>query len=274
MNHAVPRVLRAMVWAYAIVVGALVSSGCGTGSNAATAADASVASQQSNAARGSLQFRLVFPTAKRSANSSARTRGPDGFDGSIPLGSHSVKITVTNAATGALVTPARIVNDSARPDGVTGTIIVGFPLLPVGPVKIDITAHPDRTASGNPLATGTGTATIAANDTAIAAILMQLTIKTFTVSPPRQTLSARQQPFQSGMVDAQALDAQGRPLLYPIEYSIDNPGVAQITAVSADFMHATITPLQTPETQVTVLVTATEPNSGMTGTVRVVITSR
>ena len=72
-------------------------------------------------------------------------------------------------------------------------------------------------------------------------------------------------------VDAQATDAEGNPLLYPLEYSSSNPLVANIGTITPDFMHATIIALQTPEIPQPVTITVTEPNSGMTATAIVIV---
>jgi len=260
----------------AALIAATALVGCGSGDGRPLTSSTAGGTQAGDSAHGSLQFRLVFPKSKRSvtpAKPGARGVIPGGFyDGSIPFGSHSVKISVTNPTTGALLAPARVVNDATRPDGVTGTIAVGFGLLPVGLVNIAITAHPDLEATGNPLATGTGTATIVANDTAFADMLLTLTLKNLSVTPPTQTLHTLMMPFPSGMVDAQAQDAQGKPILYPLEYSTDNTGVLEVTEVSADFMHATVTPKIFVEGQgIPVTVTVTEPNSGATEQVQVIV---
>src|SRR5207253_638902 len=118
-----------------------------------------------------------------------------GYDGSIPRGSHSVRITLTDPASGDSLSPARVVSDTERPDGITGSITVGFPLLRVGPVKVDVTAHPDLVAQGTPLATGSVTSSISANTTTSTSVQMVLTLNRIVVAPPSQTLNTAVTPF-------------------------------------------------------------------------------
>ena len=176
---------------------------------------------------------------------------------------------MTNPTTAALLAPVRLVSDQERPNGVVGTITVGFPLLPVGSAKVDVTAFPAVDGTGNALANGTSTAAIAANTVATANVLMVLTFNSLVVGPKTQPLHT----LGSGtaVVDAQALDAQGNPLLYPLQYSSNQPQIADITNVTADFKHATVTSKRQFETPIPVTITVTEPNSGSTGTAQVIV---
>jgi hypothetical protein len=266
--------LTARLCLCAAVLAAALLAGCSGGDGPAAVGDTAAAEQPADASRGSLELHVVFPVVHQSATGKAaraKSRGSlPPYDGSIPFGSHSVKIVLTDPATGASLAPARIVNDTDRPDGVHPGIAVGFPLLRVGPVKVDVTSHPDLAATGSPLGTGTVTTQIAANSVATASVQMALTISKLVISPPRQRLDTSQG-LSSGTVTGQALDAQGKPLLYPLQYSSDNPGIADITSVSPDFMTATVTAEQTPEGQATVTVTVTEPNSGLQATAQVVV---
>jgi len=72
-------------------------------------------------------------------------------------------------------------------------------------------------------------------------------------------------------MDAQALDAQGNPLLYPLQYSSDTPSLADITNITPDFMHATIGSSVRLSTPAPVTITVTEPNSGTTATAQVIV---
>ena len=263
------------MWRVAIVIAAAVTlTGCGAGETATTLTNSPVAQQPADTTRGSLEFRVSFPTAKRGAAAPAKphvTRGNGSYDGSVPLGSHSVKITLTDPVSNTLLA-LRIVSDTQRPDGVTGVIVVGFPLLRAGAAKIDIAAFASTDATGAALATGTGNATITANTTTEATVNLTLTLSKLVAGPPTQPLHTFTQGVPATVVvDAQATDSQGNPLLYPLEYSSDNPQVADITAITPDFMHATIGALQTPKTPQPVTITVTEPNSGMTASAIVVV---
>ena len=261
--------LTAAVSLVVILFGAMLMTGCGGGSG--TAVNTPV-----DTARGSIEFRVKFPTATRgataakAANQVSKPRGRAPYDGSIPLGSHSVKITVTNATTGALLVPARIVSDNERPDGVTGTIAVGFPLVPVGSAKVDVAAFPALDGTGAALANGTTMVVVTTNTITTATVLLNLTLDTLVVTPKTQQLHTLNG-SGSVIVDAQALDAQGNPLLYPLQYSSDTPTLADITNISPDFMHATISSSASLSTPTPVTITVTEPNSGTTATAQVIV---
>jgi hypothetical protein len=257
-----------------MVAAGIALGGCGSGDSTLPPVGSQVADQTPGPTRGSLEFHVVFPAKRSVAKAPAPTRanGPGGYDGSIPLGSNSVKISVSDPTTGTLLLPARVVSRSDRPNGVNGTITVGFALLPVGPIKVDVAAYPSRDATGNALAIGTTTAQIVANATMPATVLMALTVTKLVVGPPSQTIHTQTTGGPTSVtIDGQAQDAQGNALVYPLTYSSDNTGIADVTAVSADFMHATVTGQQTPEVPMTVTITVMEPNSGLTGTANVIV---
>jgi hypothetical protein len=265
-------IIRGLLACLALAAVCLV--GCGGGGSSSQPGSSST-SLATDATHGALSFRIVFPKVTRSVNAPHPARrtahGRVVGTGLIPRGSHSVKITLTNPTTGVLLTPERVVSDTQRPDGVEGSISVGFALLPVGPVMVDIKANPDIAASGNPLATGSATGQIIAFDTNTLDIGLELTISSLVLTPPTQTLHLFPMPGQTGQVTGMALDANGQPLIYPLEYSVDNTEAATISAVSADFMQATIMPMFASTNPVTVNVTVSEPNSGMTATVQVIV---
>src|SRR5579872_355256 len=253
----------------AAMAAAIALPGCGGGGGAPGG------SALVDATHGSIQFRVVFPSQGKAAHSgtaaAAVSRGPSPFDGSIPHGAHSVKITLTSVDTGAQLA-SRVVSDQARPNGVTGSIAVGFPLVPVGNVRADVIASPALDATGNALATGSVTTQVLANQISNANVLMALTFDHLVVSPKNQILHTNVANFPvSVTVDATAFDVQGNPLLYPLQYSSNIPSVAAVTAVTPDFMHATVSANMFFSTPTPVTITVTEPNSGTTGTATVVV---
>lgn len=260
------------LWLVVLVIGAVALPGCGAGDSKTPPAAQALASQPLDRNTGALEFRLAFPQLPHKAPSAKPKTRANGipYNGEIPVGSHAVTIKLTDPASGDLLAPVRTVTSATRPDGVTGTIVVGFPLLRVGPVKVDVLAYPDPGAASNPLATGSTITEITANATAQSSVQMVLTFSKLVVTPRSQTLRRQQQTDPpTGMVDAQALDAQGKPLLYPLEYVSSNPTLVQITSVSDDFMHAMLTQTQFVEGTITIQITVMEPNSGATDTVDV-----
>ncbi len=249
-----------------VVVSAL--AGCGGGSGGA----APGGTQSFDTTRGALEFRITFPAVNRGVKPTpAKTRGGSPFDGSVPLGSHSVRITVVDNA-GNMLAPARIVSDTQRPSGVSGPITVGFPLLPQGPAKVEVIAFPTLDATGTELARGAATASIVANTTASTTVLLQLAFNRFIVTPKSQVLDTLGTgPPPTGIVNAQAVDAQGNPLLYPLQYTSDQPQIANVTSVTPDFMHATVTAFVRIQTPTPVTITITELNSGATDTATVIV---
>lgn len=246
---------------------ACLLAGCGGGGGSASQNQLAT-----DSTHGALSFRIVFPTIKRSVSSGVSTRVHTRvYDGSIPVGSHSVSIRLTNPTTGALLAPVRVVNDTQRPDGVTGSISVGFGLLPAGPIKVDIATFPDLAAAGNVLATGTANGQIVALQTTTLDIGLTLTLATLTLTPPTQTIHTFQAPPMNGQVMGTAKDANGKPLIYPLEYTVNITDILTVDTVSPDFMVATLRPLVSFQTPTPVMVTVTEPNSGMTATVQVIV---
>lgn len=256
----------------AVFIGSIALSGCGGGSGSPA-----ISNQSVDATHGSLEFRLAFPKVSQKAALSrkaigtvAKSRGINpNYDGSIPLGTHSLRITLSNPTTNILLA-TRTVSDTQRPDGVAGTIIVGFPLLPVGQVKVDVQAYPTLDATGNALANATTIDTITANRITSTQVLMVLRIESLVLLPKTQTIDTTGG-SQSVVVNGQAQDISGNPLIYPLEYSSDQPQIADVTSVSPDFMHATVTAFIQLQTPTPVTITVLEPNSGATATATVIV---
>ncbi|HLJ57507.1 MAG TPA: hypothetical protein VKT77_20890 [Chthonomonadaceae bacterium] len=226
-----------------------LAAGCGSGGAGA-----------GGGGRGALTLTLNLQAA-RAATQPARSRTAGGF---IPLGTKAVSVSVTDSA-GALLAPTQLVTAPFTQQNQTPPIInVTFPNLPAGGVTVQASAFPDAAGQQPPIAAGSGSTTVPSGGTANLVVPVQLTLETLTVNPMQVGIAPG-----GGManVTAQALDAQGRPLQYPLTWLSEDPGIASVSFNPANPTSATVNGVSEGSTNVTVI----EPNSGTLASVTVFV---
>lgn len=208
----------------------LTLAGCGGGgSNLATGQTGS-----QNASRGAVALNLQFaaqPTATKSRTAisahnsdiSMRTRAP--YAGNIPYGALSVRVVVTDPATGAEVAPARLITRPATTSGVVPLVTVQYPALRIGAVKVDVAALPNDDGTGNALAVGSVTGQIAAQTTTTLTAPMTLTIDHITVSQKSISLDVVN---NSAGFDAIPMDKNNQPLDYILQFVSADPDIVTV----------------------------------------------
>lgn len=254
-----------------IIVAGMSNIGCGEGSKTAGTNQALATDSR----HGALQFRISFPPITRSpktkqylgkASSAKRTR--EVGTGGIPIGTQSVRISLTNPNTNTPIVADRVINNNQRPVNGEPSIVVGYALIPVGPIRAKITCHSDLEANSPAIGEGVGTGVIQALTTTTIRITITLLLSTLTLQPSTLDLDLNNTPSDIGTLTGTARDAQGNILNLPLQYTIANNQVAIVSSVSSDFRNATIVPISPGVTTVTV----TEVNSGRTASSTVNVT--
>jgi len=237
-------------------------AGCGSGSGTTGGTN-----NTTDSMRGTLSLTLNVPASRSAGKAAAKTRASGGF---IPLGTHAIRVTVTDTATGASLAAPQVITDPFVQQTTAPTIInVSFANLPVGSVTVQAIAFPDALGQQTAIATGTGSAQINAGATVNVIIPLQLTLAKLSVTPisvdvtPGTTIPTG----SSAPVTAMALDSANKPLLYPLTWLSQNPGIADVTFDPANPTAAIVHGIVDGQTVVTVI----EPNSGMTASVDVFV---
>lgn len=263
--------------AVGLTPGIVVLTGCGGGSG-----HSAITSPGQSSERGVLTLKVTFP--KRNSRTTktnsrrARVSRPvaPGYDGSIPQGTQSVKVTLVNPTTGAPLALPQIIQ--APLDDETGEVgnvdspqTVSFSNLAVGPVRVQVLAFPTLLADAatgpgenNPIATGTADAQILANQTTTAQVLLHLTLDHIELTPKNTTLTVFQGQT-SAVLTAQAFDKNNAPLLYPFTFATSDSNVALITPLDAHTVEVDA------NNAGTATITATEVNSHMMTTASVTV---
>ncbi|HLK59216.1 MAG TPA: hypothetical protein VKU00_21830 [Chthonomonadaceae bacterium] len=233
------------------LLAAVVTCGCGGGGE-------SISVGNSGSRQGSLSLQVVFPQPLRSVGPEKASRTLDGryLPGDIPDGSYSIKIVLTNPTTGMAVSPPRIVTAPLASSGSLATpITINFAALPLGPIQVDVTAHPDTQATETPLAIGSGTATIVPLGNTIVHIPLTLTADELTIVSKIHVSQGK-----PGSLTARILDKQGNLLKTPLLFSSADTTIATVPATGLSGVAVAVTAgSQTGQVQIEVL----EPDSGL-----------
>jgi hypothetical protein len=239
-------------------------AGCGGGGSNLSSASAQ------DATRGAVTFNLQFAASPLSSSGRAapvHTRNKFGppplpaFAGNIPYGTNSVRVVVTDPNTGAELAPARLVLKPATTSGVAPLLTVQYHALRVGPVKVDVSALPNHDGTGNALAVGSVTGQIVAQTTTTLTAPMTLTINHITVSPDSHSFNPD---ATSGDLTASALDSNGQPLEYILQFVSADPDIVSVFP-TGDSTAQVFAGRARGTTEVLVY----EPNSGISTTVPV-----
>src|SRR5262249_42055762 len=132
-------------------------------------------------------------------------------------------------------------------------ITINFALLPVGPVQIDVTAHPDTQALEAALGIGSGTGTIVPLGNTVVHIPLSLTAAELT-TVSRIHIS----PGNPGSLKARILDKNCVLLKTPLKFSSSDTTIATVPATGISGVAIAVTAAgQTGQVQIEVL----EPDS-------------
>lgn len=256
------RLLRGLIGAAAI--GATLCGGCGGGGSAGLQSGVS-----HGETRGTVSVNLQFPGASAGpvdGKAAARDEnGPSAYAGNIPYGARSVRVSLTNPSTGAVLAPARIVTSPTGQNGVQPRITAQFAALSVGPVRVDVAAFPKIDGSGNAVATGSVSGQISAGQTTVLDAPMRLTIRTLTANPTQLSL---QSDGDSAQITVTALDASNQSLTVPIRFVATDPDILMVQQSSLDPAMALVS---TTQIRGATRITVVEPNSGLEANVPVVV---
>jgi len=246
----------------AAVLSTALSGGCGGGGSSLSPQSASNQASTRGDVTVNLQFanRPASRAALQPRNGGRFTPGPTPpYAGNIPFGALSVRITVTNPATGKELAPAGVVRDPADSSGIKPLVTVQFAALPVGPVRLDVSAFPNHDGTGSVLATGSVSGQIMPLQMTTLSAPMALTVRTVTVSPKTVTLDG-----DTADITASAQDANSLPLDLPLTFFATDPDIVSVFISSSNT--ARIIPnIARGKTEVVVV----EPNSGLFDVVQV-----
>jgi len=230
-------------------------AGCGGGSGTA-------ASNVAGGTRGTVTLTLNMPPS-RTPRTAAKTRAAGDF---IPLGTRAVQVAITDATTGAAVAPSQLITAPFANTTSPTIVTARFANVPVGSIRVQVTAFPDAAGQQTPLANGSATGQVNAGATTSLLVPLTLTLAKLSTSPdtvivdPTVTSSNH-----TATITASALDGSNRTLNLPVYWLSMDPGVAQVTFDPANPTVATITGVSFGSATVVLV----EPNSGMSATVDV-----
>ena len=235
----------------------LLLLGCGGGSQ-------SVSSGNISDQRGTLTLQVLFPQPLRSVASGSTSKADPGRYtlGDIPDGAFSLKIALTNPSTGAAIIPPRIVTAPASLSGVNTPVTINFAALPLGPIQVNVTAHPDTLGTENPLGVGSGTGTITPLGNTQLHIPLALTAKELkTANKINMSVAS------PGKMDALILDKDGNLLKTPLVFTSLDTSIATVprNGISGTPIQVTVT--QSAPSGSSVGIKVLEPDSGLATTV-------
>lgn len=140
------------------------------------------------------------------------------------------------------------------------TASLGFTGLPVGDLTLKATAYPAIEGTGTAMATGTRTVTIAANATTDVTLTLASTITSINVTPKSNTVA----PGATLALSAATLDSSGATVLNSgLTWTSSNAAVATVGTSG----------VVTGVAQGSVTLTATDAESGVSGSVNATVTS-
>ncbi len=277
--------LKRCAW---LAVGAVLATalpGCGGGSG--------TANNSSDPTRGTLALTLTFPPqsnfatraatktqtrAAAKAHTKATGTGTNPATG-IPVGSATLKVTLTDPTTGAQLAAPRLVNGPLTSGTLPSMVTINFPLVPVGPVRVSAQAYPDTNAAQNPLATGQADGTVAPLTTTTINVPLTVTAATVRALPTSISLllPPPSMPLSDGTggtttpptatITGSVLNSANQPVLFPLVYISNDPMIARVNYNPQNSGTATVTGLLPGNTTITVV----EVNSGLMATVPVTV---
>ena len=238
---------------------ATLAGGCGGGG----ASLAPQAPSEQNAQRGAVALDLQFasiPVSRAASGKAGISRTPVSravYAGNIPYGALSVRVTVTNPVTGAVLAPARTITSPVDVNGLKPLITVQYPALPVGPLRVDVAAFPNDNATGNILATGGVTGQIVGAQTTTLSAPMALTIVKITANPSPINLAVD---GGRATITVTGMDGGGQPLDLPYMFVPNDPDMVSVTV---DPQHGGVATIVSANIRGTTRITAYDPNSGL-----------
>lgn len=228
--------------------------GCGSGD----------ASSQNDSTRGTLQLVFQFP-ASLSVSSKKTSRA---FSGIIPLGTRSILVTLIDPLTKAQIDQRLVTSPVDSTGALPPAVTVVFNSLPAGPIHVDAVAHPDAKGSQNPIGIGSADGQIFTSGFTNLNVTFALTFKSLQVTPDILSLTPLTTAANhSGAAHANVLDTADRPINLPVYWLSTDPTIATVSFDPNNPNAATITGIA--EGMTTVI--GVEPNSGITGTVHVLV---